>query len=229
MTTPLSGRPSAMLPGNVRLRNRPTRMGNAVLGSWIRTAAVAAALIAAFAVVAALVMTGRLGDLRYSNIPLVHPYPPAGYYQNPFNPGDRGDLVKAAEASTVKTDLLRDGQLELAALSSGDDSLASEADTGNALTTLRQLISQNNAAGITERQETHITSITVGRLADPNDASGSIRWSAEERGTVTITRVSKANGQILSQQSAQVTARFWLTKVGGRYLIADAQITATPI
>ena len=35
----------------------------------------------------------RLGDLRYTNIPLVHPYPPAGFYQNPFNPGDRGDLV----------------------------------------------------------------------------------------------------------------------------------------
>src|SRR5437879_1232428 len=118
------------LPVSVGLRSKPRKMGDAVLGSWTRTAAVAAVILIAFLVVAVLVITGRLGDLRYTNIPLVHPYPPAGYYQNPFNPGDRGDLVSAAQAARVKADLVSDGLTELRAVEAGDSSLVAQADTG---------------------------------------------------------------------------------------------------
>ena len=76
-------------------------MRNAVLGSWARTGVVAAILVLILGSIAALGATGRLGDLRYLNIPLLHPWPPAGYYQNPFNPTDRGDLVNSAEAAKV--------------------------------------------------------------------------------------------------------------------------------
>src|ERR1700694_1617287 len=101
------------LPVSVGLRSKPRKMGDAVLGSWTRTAAVAAVILIAFIVVAVLAITGRLGDLRYTNIPLVHPYPPAGYYQNPFNPGDHSDLVNLAQADRVKADLAADGQIEI--------------------------------------------------------------------------------------------------------------------
>ena len=123
------------LPVNVGLRSKPRKMGDAVLGSWTRTAAVAAVILIAFVVVAVLALTGRMGDLRYANIPLVHPYPPAGYYHNPFNPGDRGDLVNAAEAGRVKADLLHDGDIELRAFEAGDESLLSQAETGKAAPT----------------------------------------------------------------------------------------------
>src|SRR6202011_2178369 len=136
------------LPVSVGLRSKPRKMGDAVLGSWTRTAAVAAVILIAFLVVAVLAITGRLGDLRYANIPLVHPYPPAGYYQNPFNPGDRGDLVNAAEAQLVRTDLLRDGELELAAFAAGDSSALSDAETGNALKAAQQLMASNNSKGV---------------------------------------------------------------------------------
>src|SRR5579864_1812495 len=98
-----------MLPENVSPRSRPRGLGDFLLGSWARTAAVAAALIVLFAVLTGLVFSGRLGDLRYANIPVLHPYPPAGYYLNPFNPGDRGDLINAGQANRVKADLLADG------------------------------------------------------------------------------------------------------------------------
>ncbi len=52
-------------------------MGNTVVGSWTRTLAVVAVLLLAFLVVAVLALTGRLGDLRYANVPLIHPYPSA--------------------------------------------------------------------------------------------------------------------------------------------------------
>jgi hypothetical protein len=213
-----------MLPGNVRLRSRPTRMGNAVLGSWIRTAAVAAALIAVFAVLATLVLTGRLGDLRYTNIPLVHPYPPAGYYQNPFNPGDRSDLVNSVEAAKVKSDLLRDGNLQLDALARGDPSGLSESASGAFLANLQALVAANNAKGVLAPAQNPLESLTIGRLPDPNNPS--VTWCVLEKGTGTTTLVDKRTGTAISRQSFKSQSKFWLVRQGDRYLIVDAEINS---
>src|SRR5260370_1768137 len=90
-------------------------MRNAVLGSWARTGVMAAILVLILGSIAALGATGRLGDLRYLNLPLIHPWPPAGYYQNPFNPSDRGDLVNSPEPANANPDLVTDRQLHLQA------------------------------------------------------------------------------------------------------------------
>src|ERR1700694_4872291 len=133
------------LPVSVGLRSKPRKMGDAVLGSWTRTAAVAAVILIAFLVVAVLAITGRLGDLRYANVPLVHPYPPAGYYQNPFNSGDRADLVNSTEENRLKGSLRREGRVELDASAAGDSTVIQAADTGNRLTKLRDVIAQDAA------------------------------------------------------------------------------------
>ena len=201
-------------------------MGNTVVGSWTRTLAVVAVLLVAFLVVAVLALTGRLGDLRHANIPLVHPYPPAGYYQNPFNPGDRGDLVNAAEAQLVRTDLLRDGELELAAFAAGDSSALSNAETGNALKAAQQLMASNNSKGVAEKAQNKLDSIVVGRLADPNDAS--IVWCVEEKGSSTITLVDKVTGKTVQTDNIRFQGKYWLIRSGGRYLITDVAITTLP-
>ncbi len=201
-------------------------MGNTVVGSWTRTLAVVAVLLVAFLVVAVLALTGRLGDLRYANIPLVHRYPPAGYYQNPFNPGDRGDLVNAAEAQLVRTDLLRDGELELAAFAAGDSSALSDAETGNALKAAQQLMASNNSKGVAEKAQNKLDSILVGRLADPNDPS--IVWCVEEKGSSTITLVDKVTGKTVQTDNIRFQGKYWLIRSGGRYLITDVAITTLP-
>jgi hypothetical protein len=217
-----------MLPGAVSsLKRSPRRVGDLFLGSWARTLAVAVILIIAFALVAGLALAGQLSDLRYTNIPVVHPYPPAGYYQNPFNPTDRGDLINAAEANRVKTDLLKDGQLELDAFARGDASLLSQADTGRALAKSQDLMARNNASGLFERAENHPDSLVVGRLQDPNDPS--ITWCVHENGSAVISFVSKSTGQVLSTQRVRYDSKFWLVRSGDRYLIADAQITTQPV
>ena len=201
-------------------------MGDAVLGSWTRTAAVAAVILIAFIVVAVLALTGRIGDLRYANIPLIHPYPPAGFYQNPFNTSDHGDLVSASEATRVKSDLLRDGQLELDASASGDPAVLQTADAGNRLTKLRDVIAQDAAAGQVVKVTTHLESVTVGRLQDPADQS--VNWCVRETGTSVLTYTSKATGQVIKTQSIRFDGKFWLALSGTRYLITDAQITNQP-
>ncbi len=201
-------------------------MGNTVVGSWTRTLAVVAVLLVAFLVVAVLALTGRLGDLRHANIPLVHPYPPAGYYQNPFNPGDRGDLVNASEAQLVRTDLLRDGELELAAFAAGDSSALSDAETGNALKAAEQLMASNNSKGVAEKAQNKLDSIVVGRLADPNDSS--IVWCVEEKGSSTITLVDKVTGKTVQTDNIRFQGKYWLIRSGGRYLITDVAITTLP-
>ena len=215
-----------MLPVGVGLRGKPRGMGNTVVGSWTRTVSVAAVLLLLFIGLAMLALTGRLGDLRYANVPLVHPYPPTGYYQNPFNPGDRGDVINAAQANRVKADLIADGQAELRAVEAGDIALVAQADTGKAATTLQQVIAQYNAQGITARQEATYSSIVVGRLIDPNDKSAS--WCVQEKGSATITFTSRSTGQVIRQQSFQFTDKFWLVLVDGRYLITDAEISNRP-
>ena len=101
-----------MLTRSARSRGFGGRVGDAILGSWTRTVAVVAVALVIFGIIGFLAATGRLGDLRYANIPLVHPYPPAGFYQNSFNPTDRGDLINTATAAKVKSDLEADGQIE---------------------------------------------------------------------------------------------------------------------
>ncbi len=197
-----------------------------VVGSRTRFLITASVLVLLWLVFVWLAATGRLAELRYLNVPLLHPYPPAGYVQNPFNPSDKGDLINVGEANRVKTDLLADGQLELQALGLGDASLVGQADTGRAKDRLLALIAKNDAAGVIERQQTRLESVVVGRLPDPND--NSIQWLVEERGTATISRYSKTNNSAVSSQPVKFDAKFWMLKVGDRYLIADVLISSQP-
>src|ERR1700736_5592436 len=115
-----------------------------VVGSRTRFLITASVLVLLWLVFVWLAATGRLAELRYLNVPVLHPYPPAGYVQNPLNPRDRGNLINVAQAAQVKADLARDGQLELRAAETGDGSLALQSDTGRALQALTALIDQNN-------------------------------------------------------------------------------------
>src|SRR6266699_2601358 len=104
-------------------RRRLTGAGRAAadlpLGSWRRTLIAAAVIVVAFAAV--LGAATASGPLRHTSFP-GHPYPPAGFYLNPFS-NSPDDLVDAAEAARVKADLLNDGAAELQALESGDPNM----------------------------------------------------------------------------------------------------------
>ena len=204
------------------------RMGDLLVGSWVRTGVVALLALLIFAVAAWAGATGRLAGLRYADIPWIHPYPPAGFYVNPLNPtGDRGDLIDAANANRVKADLLMDGELELKALQANDISLLGQADTGNSLATIRSLLLQNQAAGLTEDFQNNLTSIRVGKLTDPNDAS--VTWCVEEIGTSRITLTKATSGEVVRQSSIRFDDKFWMVIVGGRYLITDVEAHSQPV
>jgi len=202
-------------------------MRNAVLGSWARTGLAAVVLVLILGSIAVLGATGQLSDLRYLNIPLIHPWPPAGNYQNPFNPTDRGDIINASQAAKVKGDLVEDGQVELKAYQASDGSLLDGADTGNRLVKLRAALVQNHAAGVSEDFTNQLTSIRVGKLADPNDAA--VTWCVEEVGTSRITLTNAANGQTIRQYTIRFDDKFWMVLVGGRYLITDAEVQSETI
>jgi len=202
---------------------RGLHVREAVLGSWARTGLAAALVLVILGGIAVLGATGRLGDLRYANIPVVHPWPPAGQYQNPFNPTDRGDLVNAAQASKVKADLQTDGQIELQATRTGDGSHLTEADTGNNLARLKSVLARNAAGGVTEDFTNQLSKVTVGKLADPNDRT--VTWCVEEIGTSRITYSRTSDGSVVSQQLIKFDDRFWLVDQGGHYLITDVQVT----
>ncbi|MHB8739413.1 MAG: hypothetical protein ACYC9D_12615 [Candidatus Dormibacteria bacterium] len=197
-------------------------MREAVLGSWARTGLAAAIVVVILGGIAVLGATGRLGDLRYANIPLIHPWPPAGYYQNPFNPADRGDIVNASDAAKVKGDLVADGQVELRAYQTSDGSLLTGADTGNRLAKLRSALDQNHAAGVFEDFKNQLTTVRVGKLVDPNDSS--VTWCVEEIGTSRITLTKATDGSVLQQFSIRFDDKFWMKSVAGRYLITDAEV-----
>ena len=201
---------------------RGLHMREAVLGSWARTGLAAALVLVILGGIAVLGATGRLGDLRYANIPVIHPWPPAGYYQNPFNPTDRGDLVNASDAAKVKGDLVSDGQVELRAYQTSDGSLLQGADTGNRLAKLRSALDQNHAAGVFEDFKNQLTTVRVGKLVDPNDSS--VTWCVEEIGTSRITLTKAADGSVVQQFSISFDDKFWMKSVGGRYLITDAEV-----
>ena len=208
-------------------RARGFQMRNAVLGSWTRTGLAAAIIVLVLGTVAVLGATGRLGDLRYANIPLIHPWPPSGYYQNPFNPTDRGDLVNASEAAKVKSDLVADGQIELQATRTGDGSHLTEADTGNNLVRLRSVLARNAADGVTEDFTNQLTKVTVGKLADPN--APTVTWCVEEIGTSRITYSRTSDGSVVRTQLIKFDDRFWLIQQSGHYLITDVQVTSQVI
>jgi hypothetical protein len=201
---------------------RGLHVREAVLGSWARTGLAAAIVVVILGGIAVLGATGRLGDLRYANIPVIHPWPPAGYFQNPFNPADRGDLVNASDAAKVKGDLVADGQVELRAYQASDGSLLPGADTGNRLAKLRSALDQNHAAGVFEDFKNQLTTVRVGKLVDPNDSS--VTWCVEEIGTSRITLTKAADGSVLQQFSISFDDKFWMKSVGGRYLITDAEV-----
>ena len=206
---------------------RRTGVRDGVLGSWARTGLAAAVIVLILGGVAAMAATGQLGDLRYVNIPLIHPWPPAGYYQNPFNPTDRGDVVNASDAAKVKNDLVADGQIELQAVRTGDGSMLPQADTGRNLARLRSVLARNVADGVTEDIANQITKTVVGKLADPNDPS--ITWCVEEVGTSRVTYTRTADGSVARVEFLAFDDRFWLVNQGGRYLIADVQISSRTI
>src|ERR1700687_5429299 len=137
-----------------------------LVGSWTRVLITAAVLLVLWVAFAWLAATGRLAELRYLNVPVLHPYPPAGYVQNPFNAGDKSDLISVSQASEVKADLLKDGQTELRALEVGDPALLSSAAIGRAEEKVAALIAQNNSAGVIERENVRLDSVAVGRLGD---------------------------------------------------------------
>jgi hypothetical protein len=184
--------------------------------------AVVAVALVIFGIIGFLAATGRLGDLRYANIPLVHPYPPAGFYQNSFNPTDRGDLINAATAAKVKSDLVADGQIELQATRTGDGSHLTEADAGNNLARLKSVLARNAAGGVTEDFTNQLSKVTVGKLVDPNDRT--VTWCVEEIGTSRITYSRTSDGSVVSQQLIKFDDRFWLVDQGGHYLITDVQV-----
>ena len=206
---------------------RRTGVRDVVLGSWARTGLAAAVIVLILGGVVALGATGQLGDLRYLNIPVIHPWPPNGYYQNPFNPTDRGDIVSASEAAKVKNDLVADGQIELQAVRTGDGSALPQADAGRNLARIRSVLARNAADGVTEDIANQITKAVVGRLADPNDSS--ITWCVEEVGTSRVTYTRTTDGSVARVELLAFDDRFWLVKQGGRYLIADVQISSRAI
>src|SRR5258708_40161670 len=112
---------------------RGLHVREAVLGSWARTGLAAAIVVVILGGIAVLGATGRLGDLRYANIPVIPPWPPAGYFQDPFNPTDRGDLVNASYAAKVKGDLVSDGQVALRDFQTTDGNLLPGAEPGKRL------------------------------------------------------------------------------------------------
>ena len=196
------------------------RLTDLLAGSPRRALVVGALVVAAGLGVVLLVAS--VGDLSHANLP-GHPWPPPGTYHNPLDPSNPDDLLNSAEAARVKADLLSDGQIELDALARGDASNLAKADTGNAQLGLRHLIDANNAAGLVERQQVHYDAIVVGRLADRANPS-LVTWCVEERGTGTVTRYLKSTGQAVRTETVAFSARFWLVRVGDRYLISDVEV-----
>jgi hypothetical protein len=192
-----------------------------------RGLAVALVLLATLivAVVGWASLTGRLASLQYTNIPIVHRYPPPGTFVNPFT-GDPRDLLSSTTAATVKKDLLDDGQVQVDALARGDTTDLPRTATGNYLAKLTSNVRANNARGVLEQEKHHLDSLVVGRLQDP--ANASIQWCVEEKGWGVITYVDRSSGRAISTQDFRSVARFWLVLVGGRYLVADSAISSQP-
>src|SRR5262249_10480666 len=134
-------------------------------------------------------------------------------------------LLSSAEAARVKTDLMRDGELQLGALAEGNIAILAQTATGNYLAKLNETVAANNAQGVIYREQHELDSIVVGRLQDPN--APAISWCVEESGSGSATYVRKSNSQSVSTYRFRFRNRFWLARVGDRYLVADAAISST--
>ena len=194
-------------------------------GSWIRTLAAIGVLVVLAAILSALTLSGRFGDLRYADIPWLRPWPPQGTFINPYDLTNKGDLISVADAARQKSDLIADGQIELQAFQTANPSLLPGADAGNRLDKLDTAVSQDRAAGITEGFQNHLTKVIVGRLVDPNDAS--VNVCVEEVGTSDITVMR--GGAVIKQYTIRADDKFWLALVNGRYLITDALVKSETV
>ncbi len=197
-----------------------------LLGGW--SLVVAVVLVATLVVggVAWASLTGRLSSLQYANVPVVHPYPPAGYVVNPFT-GDPRDLVNGADAASVRGDFLQESQLQLDAFARGDRSILPQTATGRYLSTLDATLQSNNTSGILEQEQDHNDSVVVGRLADPN-APSAITWCVQQRGSGETRFVQKSNGAVTRTLRFHFTSRYWMVRVGRHFLMADAMISSVP-
>jgi hypothetical protein len=171
-------------------------------------------------------LTGRLASLQYANVPIVHPYPRAGLYVNPYT-GDPRDLVSSSEAAKVKADFLHESQQQLDAFARGDRSILPQTATGRFLSKLDESLMSNNASGILEQEQDHIDAVVIGRLADPN-APSTINWCVEERGSGQTNFVQKSTGSTTRKLSFHFRSRYWMVRVGDRYVMADAMISSVP-
>jgi len=197
------------------------RAGDLLFGSWPRTIAVLLLALLLFAAVAWAAISGSFANPGTWNIPGIHPYPPQGTYLNPLSTGQR-ELVDAKAAAQVRKDFLNDGQLEVDAFARGDAALLSTGEVGQALAKAQQLIASNNSDGVYEHAQNRIDNVVVGLLPDPNQPD--VRWCVRETGTSTISFVNKASGTILREQKVRFDSKYWLVRVGNRYLITDRQI-----
>lgn len=206
---------------------RPYRKaGDLLVGSWTRTVAVLAVALVVFGVVAWAAASGSLASIGTWNIPLVHPYPPPGYYLDPLSPGQ---LVNAKQAAIVRSDFQADGHLEVDAFARGDPSQLPTAETGSYLASAQRLIARNDAEGVYEQAQNHIDKLLVGSLMDPNRPSDGALWCVREIGSTTISFVDKRSGQVVRQQHLRFDSKYWLVRSGDRYLITDAELSTSPI
>jgi hypothetical protein len=201
------------------------RFGTSFAGGWGGTLLAGVVLLVLAGALTWLGLSGRLADLRHANLPF-HPYLPAGYALNPFNPGNRDDLINMADANKVRADFTSDGQMEIDALSTLNRDLLGPSTSGNFLAKLQSSLAANQAAGILEQEQDHRDSIVVGRLMDPSNPNA--QWCAEEKGTGAVNYVSVSTHQTIRSKSFRFVSRFWLIRVGDRYLITDAQISSVP-
>src|SRR2546423_5893528 len=81
------------------------------VGSWRATLITAALVVVLFGAVIALATA--YGPLRHTSFP-GHPYPPAGYVENPFS-SNSDDLLSAADVARVRSEFDRDSQIDLRA------------------------------------------------------------------------------------------------------------------
>jgi hypothetical protein len=213
-----------MMGGTAPIR----RVTGFFFGSWLGTGFAAALLILMLVGLGWVASSGRLSDPQHLNIPVVRTWPPAGYYVNPFNPNDRGDLVSTPDANVVKGDFLRAGGLEIDALTRNDAEALTQADTGNRHRVLLDLLTQQKAQGIVRRYTSpSIERLWVGHLPDPNDAS--VTWCVEEIATQTEETVELRSGAVVKRQTFHADNRYWLVRTGDRWLITDALVRAQPV
>jgi hypothetical protein len=88
-------------------------------------------------------------------------------------------------------------------------------------------VASNNSQGIYEVAQNRIDKVIVGLLTDPNQPD--VRWCVRETGESTISSIDKGTGQTVRQGKSRFDSKYWLVKVGDRYLITDRQVVTQPL